>query len=71
VKELIPPLLLRAGPLSIERIGAELGNPNDRTLRIRRCRRCGRRSTGNGCPRARLPRPCGRFSGWSKGVSND
>jgi hypothetical protein len=33
VKELIPPLLLRAGPLSIEQIGAELGNPNDRTLR--------------------------------------
>jgi hypothetical protein len=33
MKELIPSLLLRAGPLSIERIGAELGNPNDRTLR--------------------------------------
>jgi hypothetical protein len=33
VKELIPPILHRLGPLSIERIGAELGNPNDRTLR--------------------------------------
>jgi hypothetical protein len=33
VKELIPPILRRLGPLSIERIGAELGNPNDRTLR--------------------------------------
>jgi hypothetical protein len=33
MKELIPPILRRLGPLSIERIGAELGNPNDRTLR--------------------------------------
>jgi hypothetical protein len=33
VKELISPILRRLGPLSIERIGAELGNPNDRTLR--------------------------------------
>jgi hypothetical protein len=33
MKELIPPILHRLGPLSIERIGAELDNPNDRTLR--------------------------------------
>jgi hypothetical protein len=33
MKELIPPILRRLGPLSIEQIGAELGNPNDRTLR--------------------------------------
>jgi hypothetical protein len=28
MKSLIPPILHRLGPLSIERIGAELGNPN-------------------------------------------
>jgi hypothetical protein len=33
VKELIPPLLLRAGPLTLNQISLELGGPHERTLR--------------------------------------
>jgi hypothetical protein len=33
VKELIPPLLLRAGPLTLDQISLELGGPHERTLR--------------------------------------
>lgn len=33
MKSLIMPLLRRAGPLTLDQIGAELGNPHPRTLR--------------------------------------
>ena len=33
MKDRIMPLLLRAGPLTLDQIGAELGNPHPRTLR--------------------------------------
>jgi hypothetical protein len=37
VKELIPPLLRRLGPLTLDQIGAELGGPHERTLRSWLC----------------------------------
>jgi hypothetical protein len=37
MKSLIPPLLLRAGPLTLDQIALELGGPHERTLRSWLC----------------------------------
>jgi hypothetical protein len=37
VKNDIPPLLLRLGPLTLDQLGAELGGPHERTLRSWLC----------------------------------
>jgi hypothetical protein len=37
VKNDIPPLLMRLGPLTLDQLGAELGGPHERTLRSWLC----------------------------------
>jgi hypothetical protein len=37
MKSLIPPILHRLGPLTLDQLGAELGGPHERTLRSWLC----------------------------------